>query len=340
MTNSLKIAVLHGGPSSEHAISVWSAQGAIAALRELGHDVHPVYVGRDSHWYFSDGHADAGATTANPIRLWAAIELLSELSIDVCFMGFHGTFGEDGKVQAALELVGLRYTGSGVAASAVAMDKLFARRVYQGVGIPVAAAVEQPTDTLDELQGARIAASALADQLGLPLVVKVPAGGSSIGVEIPKTVAEVTDSLQRLSVGVGHLLCEAYVTGTELTAGVLQTADGRLTALPIVEIVPRIAGFFDQAAKYQKGGSDEIVPARISAAAAVAVQDLGLRAHRALGCRGVSRTDVILRADGQPVVLETNTLPGLTPASLLPKAAAAAGKSYRDLIGAIVDAAL
>ncbi len=336
----LKIAVLHGGPSSEHDISVWSAAGAITALRGEGHDVHPVFVGKDGLWHFGGSASQAGDTTDNSLPLWGAIELLREIGVDVCFMGFHGTYGEDGKIQAALDLVGLRFTGSGVAASAVAMDKPMARRVFQGVGIPVARAVEQPTAGLGELAGARVAAAELIETLGLPVVVKVPAGGSSVGVEIPRTSGELAGALQRLSVGVTHLLCEQYIAGTELTAGVLQSPDGGLHALPIVEICPKAGVFFDFEAKYQQNGSDEIVPARISAEATRAVQDLGLRAHRALGCRGVSRTDVILRADGQPFVLETNTLPGLTPASLLPKAAAADGKSYAALIEAIVAAAL
>lgn len=336
----IKIAVLHGGPSSEHDISVWSATGAIAALRGNGHEVHPVFVGKDGLWHFSGSDASAGKATDNPLALWSAIELLNEIGVDMCFMGFHGTYGEDGKIQAALELVGLRYTGSGVAASAVAMDKPLARRVFQGVGIPVAQAVEQPTAGLAQLAGARIAASDLVEALGLPVVVKVPAGGSSVGVEIARTVGELAEALQRLCVGVSHLLCEQYIAGTELTAGVLQSADGALHALPVVEICPKSGVFFDYEAKYQQDGSDEIVPARISAEATRAVQALGLRAHRALGCRGVSRTDVILRSDGQPFVLETNTLPGLTPASLLPKAAAAEGRSYAELLEAIVAASL
>jgi len=337
---TLKIAVLHGGPSSEHDISVWSATGAIAALRGVGHEVHPVFVGKDGLWHFGGGAAEPGRVSDNPLPLWGAIELLSEIGVDVCFMGFHGTYGEDGKIQAALELVGLRYTGSGVAASAVAMDKPLARRVFQGVGIAVARAIEAPTAGLGELAGARIAAADVVESLGLPVVVKVPAGGSSVGVAIARTVGDLVEAMQRLSEGVDHLLCEQYIAGTELTVGVLQARDGSLHALPVVEICPKSGAFFDYAAKYQQDGSDEIVPARIPAEAARAVQDLGLRAHRALGCRGVSRTDVILRHDGQPVVLETNTLPGLTPASLLPKAAAADGRSYAQLIEAIVAAAM
>lgn len=336
----LKVAVLHGGPSTEHDISVWSAKGVIAALRAGGHDAHAVYVDREGWWHFGGESSDAGQTSNNRVRLWNAVELLEELGFAVCFMGFHGTYGEDGKIQAALDLAGVRYTGSGVTASAVAMDKPLARRVFTGAGIQVARAIELPAQGLSDLASARVAAARLIGELGLPVVVKVPAGGSSVGVEIPKTEGDLCSSLQRLSEGVAHLLCEQYVAGTELTAGVIENSSGVPHALPIVEIRPVADEFFTLAAKYNDNGSLEIVPAQISAQATQQAQDLGLRAHAALGCRGVSRTDMILRADGQIVVLETNTLPGLTSASLLPRAAAAAGHSYLALLEMILAAAL
>jgi D-alanine-D-alanine ligase len=180
-------------------------------------------------------------------------------------------------------------------------------------------------------------AHGLVERLGLPVVVKVPTGGSSVGVEIPRDVQALAGSLQRLGQDAPMLLCEQFVSGTEITAAVIEREDGALEALPIVEIVPKSA-FFDYEAKYKTGGSDEIVPARISPEATRAAQENGLRAHKALGCAGYSRTDQILRADGSLVLLETNTLPGLTPASLLPKSAAAAGLSYGALLGRILAA--
>lgn len=338
--NRLKIAVLHGGPSSEHDISVWSSKGVTATLRDAGHEVLPVYIDKEGHWHFGDARSEVGHVLAAGEPIWRALQRLVELKIDVAFMGFHGTYGEDGKIQAALELVGVRYTGSGPTASAVAMDKPLARRVFQGVGLPVAKARELPTAGLDELAGARIAADQLAQELGLPVVVKVPAGGSSVGIEIPRTEPELADTLQRLARGVDVLLCEQFVAGVELTSGVLELADGTLLSLPVVEIAPKSAAFFNFEAKYSADGSDEIVPARITAEATLLVQELGRRAHHALGCRGVSRTDIILGHDGKPVLLETNTLPGLTPASLLPKAAAAHGMDYARLLAAIIAAAL
>jgi D-alanine-D-alanine ligase len=220
------------------------------------------------------------------------------------------------------------------------MDKPLARRVFAGAGLPVAQAREISAHALGELTSARVAAAELVAALGLPVVVKVPAGGSSVGVEIPRSEAELVVALQRLSQGVSMLLCEQFIDGVELTAGVLEQADGTLQSLPLVEIAPVHADFFNYEAKYSAGGTDEIVPARVSAEATVQIQELGRRAHRALGCRGVSRTDVILRRDGQPFLLETNTLPGLTPASLLPKAAAAHGLSYEALLVHLISVAM
>lgn len=338
MQNPLRIAVLHGGPSSEHDISVWTSTGVVKTLRQAGHDVHAVFVDRQGLWHL--GAADAGQTVAEPLPIFQAVPRLQALQPDVCFLGFHGTYGEDGRVQAVLELAGLRYTGSDVVASAAAMDKPLARRIFQGAGIPVANAFEIPAADVRQAEGAAQVTSRLVAMLGLPVVVKVPAGGSSVGVEIPRDEPALREALQRLSDGVPKLLCEQYIAGIEMTAGVLEGEDGQPQSLPLVEIAPKSAAFFDFQAKYSSGATDEIVPARIGPDATAQIQAIGLAAHHALGCRGVSRTDVILRADGQPFVLETNTLPGLTPESLLPKAAAAVGLDYTALLHRILAAAL
>lgn len=333
----LRIAVLHGGPSSEHDISVWSSRGVLQTLRDGGYETLAVFVDRSGRWHLTPG-GDSGLTVDSGLDLLDAIGQLRG-AVDLCFLGFHGNFGEDGKVQAILELAGLRYTGSGVMASALAMDKTTARRVYQGVGLPIAAARELHTADLHAPGAAEKAAKQLVADLGLPVVVKVPTGGSSVGVEIPRTEADVVASLLRLAPDAPTLLCEQFVSGVEITAAVLERDDGTLESLPIVEIVPKSA-FFDYEAKYQAGGSEEIVPARISAEATEHAKRNGAAAHRALGCAGYSRTDQILRPDGSLVLLETNTLPGLTPASLLPKAAGAIGLSYAALLQRVITAAL
>ena len=334
------IAVLHGGPSSEHDISIWSSRGVLATLRAAGHRVVPVYVDRQGRWHFAGEDADVAHVSGEGIAVASALAQLQQLQIDVAFLGFHGTYGEDGKVQAALDLCGIRYTGSGHTASAVAMDKPLTRRVFQGAGLPVAMAVELATLGLSDLASARVAAADLVGKLGLPVVVKVPAGGSSVGVEIPRSEVQLADTLLRLGNGQDRLLCEQFIAGIEITVGVLQQPDGEYQVLPVVEIAPVQAEFFDYQAKYSSGGSEEIVPARIPEAQARRAQALGMAAHRALGCSGVSRTDMIIGSDGAPILLETNTLPGLTPASLLPKSAAAVGLSYEGLLHRILAAAL
>lgn len=336
----LHVAVLHGGPSTEHDISVWSSRGVVDTLRGARHRVVPVYVDRQGRWHFGTESSEVAAMYAEGLSLPQALQRMMDLGFDIAFLGFHGTYGEDGKVQAALDLCGIRYTGSGSTASAVAMDKPLARRVYAGVGLPIAKAVELPATGLDDLTTTRVEAARIAAKLRLPVVVKVPAGGSSVGVEIARSEEQLADVLVRLGAGQERLLCEQFIAGTEITVGVLEQPDGQLEVLPVVEIAPVKAEFFDYQAKYTSGGTDEIVPARISATATHRAQQLGLAAHRALGCAGVSRTDMIVSADDEPILLETNTLPGLTPASLLPKAAAATGLSYEQLLHRILAAAL
>lgn len=340
----LRIAVLHGGPSSEHDISVWSSRGVLQTLQEAGYQTVAVYVDPQARWHLSETSAsgqalESGQKVGQGLDFLEAIGLLRQRA-DLCFLGFHGNYGEDGKVQAALELAGLRYTGAGVTASAVAMDKTLTRRVFAGVGLPIARACELQSAHVRTEAGAQVAAKKLIEDMGLPMVVKVPMGGSSVGVEIPRDEEALVQSLMRLAADAPTLLCEEFISGIEITAGVLERPDGTLESLPIVEIVPKTAKFFDYQAKYQSGGSDEIVPARIPHEATLLAQTYGTLAHKALGCKGYSRTDQILREDGSLVLLETNTLPGLTPASLLPKAAAAVGLSYLALLERIIAAAM
>ncbi|MEY3015416.1 MAG: D-alanine--D-alanine ligase [Pseudomonadota bacterium] len=335
----LSVAVLHGGPSSEHDISVVTSRGVLGALRGAGHRADAVWVDRQGRWHLGGAETPAGQAVDAPLPLPEALAALRDRGYDACFLGFHGTFGEDGRVQAALELAGLRYTGSGPLASGVAMDKVTARRIYSAVGLPVAAGVELQSDALADAAARVAAADRIEAELGLPCVVKVTAGGSSVGVEIPRTRADLEGALDRLREQWPTLLAERFVSGVELTCGVLEGPEGA-EAMPCVEIAPRGDRFFDYETKYDPGLVDEIVPARIPAAAEQELRRLAVAAHHALGCRGVSRTDAILATDGRLVLLETNTLPGLTPASLLPKAAAAAGLDYPSLLERILARAI
>jgi D-alanine-D-alanine ligase len=335
----LRVAVLHGGPSSEHDISVLTAGEVLSGLQGLGHRAFPVYVDREGRWHAGAVQTPAGTTGPAPMPIGVAAGMLDE--IDCAFMGFHGTYGEDGKVQAVLELAGIPYTGSGVAASALAMSKPRTRHVYRGVGVPVPAAVEiaVPPDP-DERTLARLVDEIIA-AVGLDVAVKVPEGGSSVGVAVVHERAALEAALRTLGGDAAGqpLLVEAFVAGRELTCGVVEGAEGQQLPTAVVEIVPRRSAFFDFAAKYDPDATDEIAPAPIDEHLRDEVQRLAMLAHRSLGCAGVSRTDFIADAEGRPWALETNTLPGLTRASLLPKAVAAEGWSFAALLEAIVAAA-
>lgn len=258
-----------------------------------------------------------------------------ERGIDVAFLALHGKYGEDGTIQGFLELTGTPYTGSGVLASALAMDKVMAKRVLSAEGIPVPRGVHLTSaDVAHEGEAAIERAMAL-----VPAVVKPSKQGSSVGMSLVDSPAAMTAAVRLALQHDDEALVEERIFGTEITVGVLGTpgADG-LEALPVVEIVPK-REFFDYKAKYDPAQCEEICPARIPDEARRQAQALAIRAHRALSCRGYSRTDMILGPNG-PVVLEVNTLPGMTMNSLLPKAALAAGIPFAELLHRIVSLAL
>jgi len=258
-----------------------------------------------------------------------------ENGIDVAFLALHGKYGEDGTIQGLLELTGIPYTGSGVLASALAMDKVMAKRVLLAEGIPVPRGVHVSREDFAQDLAASLSRSAAL----LPAVVKPSKQGSSVGMSLVDTADALAGALRIALEHDDETLVEERIFGTEITVGVVGIPGGsRVEALPVVEIVPKRA-FFDYQAKYDPDQCEEICPARISDDVSRLAQDLAVRAHRALGCRGYSRTDLMLGPSG-PVVLEVNTLPGMTMNSLLPKAAAAAGLRFGDLLDRIVRLAL
>ncbi len=256
-----------------------------------------------------------------------------EAGIDVALIALHGPWGEDGRIQGLLETLGIPHTGSGVLASALAMDKVMAKRVLAAAGLAVP---RGEVVTRRELAADAAAAVSRAASVSVPLIVKPVRQGSSIGMTLVREASEIGPALAEALAYDDRALVEEWIAGTELTGGVI--GNDELVALPLVEIVPKRA-FFDYRAKYDPASSDEICPARVTAEVASAVQQAALRAHTALGCRGISRTDVIW--DGRrPVVLEVNTMPGMTANSLLPKAARAAGIPFSDLLARLIDWAL
>jgi D-alanine-D-alanine ligase len=291
---SRRIGVLLGGLSSERDVSLRTGEAVLAALRDRGHDVVPIYVDRD---------IDVA---------------LRQERIDVAFIALHGRWGEDGSVQGLLEMLGIPYTGSDVLASALAMHKGKAKELFRLHNLPTPAYY-----TLRAADAADLASR--HGDFGVPCVVKPIREGSSVGVAIVRTPAELGPAVERALCFDDELLVERFIEGKEVSVAIL---DDR--ALGAVEIAPR-AGFYDYANKYTRGATDYFVPPRLSPERYRGVLSQALRAHTALGCAGATRVDMMVSDSGNEFVLEVNTVPGLTPTSLLPKIADAAGISFGEL---------
>jgi D-alanine-D-alanine ligase len=302
-TRTAKVAVVMGGSSSEREISIQTGSGVMRALQTLGYDAQSLD--------FDPNFIDAVRT----------------LAPDVVFVALHGPGGEDGQVQAILDFLGIAYTGSGVEAAALAMDKHLTKKLIGAEGLPTAA-----WDLFD-LSGGTL--PLLPGSLDLPLVIKPRYEGSSSGVSIVKTHEQWTNAMLTSAKLFPQVMAEEYVEGREFTCGVLGEE-----ALPVVEILANKDDFYSYDAKYAPGGSTHIVPADIDADLAARLQMLALSVHRLIGLRDYSRTDFIVSKEGRPQILEVNTLPGLTPTSLLPDACKAIGISYEALIDRLVGYAL
>ena len=303
----MRIALFLGGPSSEREVSLKTGRAVAQAMEEEGLDVVEVDVGEG---------------------LDELVDALNGIKPHVVFIALHGRFGEDGVIQGILEYMGIPYTGSGVMASALAMNKVASKRLFSYHGIPV------PRYSISRREGWTLPGEVPLDDLDYPLVVKPAAEGSTIGVSLVKDGGELESALQEAYRYGDTVLVEEYVEGRELTVGILGDEP-----LPVVEIVPE-GGFYDYRAKYTPGVTRYEVPARLSQEAFIMTQHMALLAHRGLGCRDVSRVDFRLSPDGTPYALEVNTIPGMTETSLLPKAAAAAGISFRELVLRILESAL
>lgn len=256
--------------------------------------------------------------------------------IDIAFIVLHGLYGEDGTIQGLLDLLGIPYQCSGVLGSALALNKLSAKKAYQQEGLPVPS---YQVINISEWNGTEDMARRLeqvVDAIGLPVVVKPACGGSSIGMSIVAELTSLEAAIDQAFQQDTIVLLETYIEGTELTGGVLGN-DG-LEALPVVEIIPdsRYA-FFDYEAKYTAGATTEICPARIDKTLTRKVQEYACRAHRALFCEGYSRTDMIVNQHNELFVLETNTIPGMVPTSLLPLAAKTAGIAFDELLDRLIE---
>ncbi|MGQ9485054.1 MAG: D-alanine--D-alanine ligase family protein [Desulfosoma sp.] len=308
--SKLRVALLAGGVSAEREVSLKSAQQVLHALDKEKYEV-----------FRYDPREDLPRLVQDASR------------IDVALIILHGRLGEDGTIQGFLESLGIPYQGSGVLGSAVAMNKIVSKRLYEQAGISVA-----PYVVIDRRDPS--ACERIVQELGLPVVIKPEHEGSSIGLSIVRHEKDLPQALDKAWAYDRRCLVEKYIPGIEVTGGVLGNDD--LQALPLVEIVPgNQYEFFNYEAKYTPGASKEICPARLSPPLTQRAQELALRAHRALCCRGYSRTDMMVHVETEEIyVLETNTIPGMTPTSLFPQAAAAAGLSFSQLLDRLIDLAL
>jgi D-alanine--D-alanine ligase len=296
-----KIGVVMGGPSAEREVSLNTGAAIVQALQEKNYNV----VGID----------------LDPPHF---VEQLRENGIEVVFNAIHGLYGEDGRLQGALELLGIPYTGSGVLASAIAMDKGISKRLFVSADIPTP---QYQLLKRDDGMGPDVQ-QAILDEFEPPFVVKPSTQGSTIGLTIVQEAEELAAALEVAFSYDTEVLVEEFIDGSELTVAIL--GGKKPEALPAIEIVP-YSGVYDYHAKYTKGATEYFVPARIDAETSKVTKEVALAAFKILGCSGVARADVRLDPSNHPYVLEVNTIPGMTATSLVPKAAAAAGISFPDL---------
>ncbi len=309
MSKKIQLALIAGGKSGEREVSLAGAKGVLAALDPVKYDV-----------FQYDPATDLARLAADAPKL------------DVAFILLHGLFGEDGTMQGMLDLLGLPYQGAGVLGSAMAMDKDIAKKQYVTAGLPVAPYhMADPADIENP--------QTIADSLGFPLVVKPIRQGSSLGMSLVQNVEELQAGLELAFKYDSEVMVEQFVKGREITVGVL--GNDELTPLPLVEIIPgEEFRFFDYTAKYTPGATTEICPAQVPDDVWKKAQEYGVKAHRALKLRGYSRTDMIFNEAGDLFVIETNTIPGMTPTSLLPQAAQEHGLEFSALLDRLLELAL
>lgn len=300
----MRVGVIAGGISSEREVSLRSGQAVLNALRELGYDA-----------VFIDADRDL-------------CEKVKREKIEVAFLVLHGGWGENGGVQGLFEVMGIPYTGSGVLASALAMDKEATKKILLHHGIPVPDFRVLHRNDLDDLSGFN------PEPIGFPCVIKPAHEGSSVGVSIVHDEKEFESALNMAFEYGERVLIERFIEGREIHIGILGDK-----ALGGVEVKPK-KGFYDYEAKYTKGLTEYILPPQIDQDLYEKLKDIGLKAHKALGCSGGTRVDMIVDKDNYPYVLEINTIPGMTETSLLPKIASLAGYDFKGLVKEILNLAL
>lgn len=316
----IKVLLVQGGTSSEHAISLETGKMIKERLDEKKYRVDIVTINKEGSWSFGSGKA---------LQIAQALKSISDRNYDVAFLALHGSFGEDGKIQALFESIRLPYTGSGIEASALAMNKSLSSLCFRSAGMTVPEFVE--IKSVHNLS--------LLDQIAFPAVIKPCHGGSSFGVSMALKKTAVKRAVMKIIKNGDSAIVQKQIKGREFTCGVLEIGRGKTKILPPTEIVPIKSRFFDVKAKYTQGYSREITPPETPVAFIKKIQAEALKAHELLGCSGMSRSDFLF--DGKKLfILETNTIPGMTPMSILPQEAKTAGISFQNMLDLIINSAL
>jgi D-alanine-D-alanine ligase len=329
VTGRLRVAVIMGGRSSEHDISLASARSVVDALDPERYEVHAVEIGQDGRWQLESAKRQArlGSGAENvPVPADGSPSPFD--GVDVVFPVLHGPFGEDGTVQGFLELADVAYVGAGVTASALCMDKDLFKAVMRDKGVPVAASVT----VLDRHRGR------VENPFGFPVVVKPARLGSSVGISIAKTPEDLSQAIELAFEHDEKILLEEYIDGVEVECSVLGNEEP-IASVP-GEIVPLVSDWYDFAAKYDEGGMELVIPPRLNERTIARVQELALAAFVAGDCEGMARVDFFVRVDGEVIVNELNTIPGFTATSVYAKLFEASGIPYADLLDRLVELAL
>jgi D-alanine-D-alanine ligase len=313
-----KILLIYGGPSSEHEVSLKSGKMVAAHLDRTKYLVDQVLITKKGLWKF---------TPKQTLKLESALKYIGDRKYDVAFIVLHGFFGEDGKIQSVLESIRLPFTGSDMVSSAMAMDKSHSNKVFSRNGLLV------PKFQVIDSAGYKLKPTI---KVKPPFVVKPVDGGSSVGTSIVHHKRHADSALKKSFKIADEAMVQEYIAGREFTCGVIEK-NGKPFSLVPTEIIPK-SSFFDFKAKYAIGGSSEITPPNLPPDKIKEIQSLALKAHLALGCRGMSRSDFILKGS-KLYILETNTIPGMTATSLLPQGAKAAGISFPELLDLIIQSA-
>jgi D-alanine-D-alanine ligase len=303
-----KVVVIMGGDSSEREVSLRSGQAVFNALKSKGYDVETLDINADSAYE------------------------LKQIKPDVAFLALHGKKGEDGTVQGMLEILGIPYTGPGVSCSAICMDKVLTKKMLSYENIPTADFAILTKSSINENEIAK----ELIEKIGLPMVIKASTQGSSIGTYIVRQEDDILPSIQKALDYDKEILIEKFIDGIEITASIIGNDDPLV--LPLIEITSENE-FYDFESKYTPGMCHHIIPARIIAEIEEKVNIISKKVYTNLGCRGFSRVDLIIDKNGNPYVLEVNTIPGMTEMSLVPDAARAIGINFADLVEKIVELA-